>query len=173
MSDETKIPDEEAVSAGNDASGRDERLSSEALRELEIEQEELLLIGLGGREFLIRVKEVTEIVRPVEMTPVPMAPDHLLGMANIRGQIVCIIDPGKVSNLPESRMEKTDKTRFLILRHPRMHVGIWVDEVRSLHRVRSEDVPTVVDNVEKTYILGQLVIDGQGYDVLNSEALLL
>jgi len=173
MSDEIEIPGEEAVSAGKDTSGRDEKLSAEALHELEIEQEELLLIVLGGREFLIRVKEVTEIIRPVDMTPVPMAPDHLLGMANIRGQIVCIIDPGKVSNLPESRLEKTDKTRFLILRHPRMHVGIWVDEVRSLHRVRSEDIPAQPDDAERSYIRGQLEVDGQGYDVLNSEALLL
>jgi len=173
MSDETEIPGEEVVSTGNEAAGGDEKLSAEALHELEIEQEELLLIVLGGREFLIRVKEVSEIIRPVNLTPVPMAPDHLLGMANIRGQIVCIIDPGKVSNLPESRLEKTDRTRFLILRHPRMHIGIWVDEVRSLHRVRSEDVPALADGAERAYIRGQLEVDGQGYDVLNSEALLL
>ncbi|MFQ5581172.1 MAG: chemotaxis protein CheW [Mariprofundaceae bacterium] len=166
MNDKIQIPDEEGLPVGKEV-----ELSAEAL--LDIEQEEMLLIILSGKEFLIRVKEVTEIIRPVDMTPVPMAPDHLLGMANIRGQIVCIINPGKVSNLPESRLEQTEKTRFLILRHPRMHVGIWVDEVRSLHRVRAEDVPEQTGDAEKSHVRGQLGIDGQSYDVLNSEALLL
>jgi len=132
------------------------------------DQVELMKVTMNGETFLVPVHDVAEILRPLELTPVPMAPDHLLGVTNIRGQIVCIVDPGKVLHLESERGALTDDSRFLILRHPRMHLGIWVDETSVLYRVNKSLVPEVQKD-SHTHHRGDMEIDGETFQVLNTE----
>jgi len=134
------------------------------------EQEELMRVAMNGEVFLLPVQDVAEILRPSELTPVPMAPDHLLGVTNIRGQIVCIIDPGMVLHLKKERGDVTDDTRFLILRHPRMHLGIWVDETSVLYRVIKSSIPEA-DSENRSHLRGEMEIDGEKFQVLNTQVL--
>lgn len=134
------------------------------------EQVELMKILMNGEIFLLPVEDVAEILRPVEVTPVPMAPDHMLGVANIRGQIVCIIDPGKVLHLKQKRGEQTDNSRYLILRHPRMHLGIWVDEVSELYRIAKNSLPEI-DSDNHSHLRGEMDIEGNLFKLLNTQVL--
>jgi chemotaxis signal transduction protein len=134
------------------------------------EQQELMKITMNGEVYLIPVQDVAEILRPLKLTPVPMAPDHLLGVTNIHGQIVCIIDPGKVLHLKRERGALTASSRFLILRHPRMHLGIWVDETSLLYRVAKSSVPEV-EKDSHTHLRGEMEIDGEMFQLLNSQVL--
>ncbi len=98
-------------------------------------------IMMNSEMFLIPVKAVLGIMRPIKLTPVPMAPDHLMGVANIRGQIFCIVDPGKALRLKNARQAQNRGSRFLLLRHGRVHLGIWVEDVFDLHRLREDAIP--------------------------------
>lgn len=133
------------------------------------EQEELMLIHISGESFLVRVKEIGEILRPRELTPVPMAPDHMLGVANVHGQIVCVIEASKVMHLEQEPNPDTEATRYLVLRHPRMHVAIRVDNVSNLFRVRSDLVPEGTE--VKGFVRGELEIEQQSYRLLHVAAL--
>lgn len=137
---------------------------------LEGEQIELMMVSMNGEEFLIPVHEVSEILRPVAVTPVPMAPDHLLGVANIHGQVVCIVDPGKVLRLKQERAPQSERTRYLILRHPRMHLGIWVDAVSELFRVAKSAMPEAEED-SRGHLLGEMDIDGHSFKLLNAAVL--
>ncbi len=134
------------------------------------EQSELMKVVMNGEVFLLPVEDVAKILRPVEITPVPMAPDHMLGVANIRGQIVCIVDPGKVLHLKQQRGAQTENSRYLILRHPRMHLGIWVDEVSDLYRVATSSLP-VMDPDHRGYLCGEINIEGEVFRVFNTRVL--
>ncbi|MES0372023.1 MAG: chemotaxis protein CheW [Mariprofundaceae bacterium] len=134
------------------------------------EQVELMKIMMNGEIFLLPVEDVAEVLRPVKVTPVPMAPDHMLGVANIRGQIVCIVDPGKVLHLKQKRGEQTDSSRYLILRHPRMHLGIWVDEVSELYRVAKNSLPEI-DLDSHSHLRGEMNIEGHAFKLLNTQVL--
>jgi chemotaxis signal transduction protein len=142
-----------------------EELSAEAS-----EQQELMKISMNGEVYLLPVQDVTEILRPSKLTPVPMAPEHLLGVTNIHGQIVCIIDPGKVLHLKSARGALTPSSRFLILRHPKMHLGIWVDEISVLYRVAKSSVPEA-GKENHTHLRGEMEIDGEMFQLLNSQVL--
>jgi chemotaxis signal transduction protein len=137
----------------------------------EVPMEDILLIRMGERPFLVRAHDVTEIVRPMALTPVPMAPDHLLGLANIHGQIVCIIDPCTVLHLASDRHPLSAHTRYLILRHPRMHVGIWVEEVASIFRAPSSDVPAENADDQENLVRGSMSLEQGQFDMLNVQAL--
>ena len=134
--------------------------------------QELLKIHMGGQPYLIRLHDVAEIVRPVALTPVPMAPSHLLGLANIHGKIVCIIDPCRVLHLQTSRQPMGGHTRFVVLRHPRMHVGIWVDGVASISRVAASDLPRQGEADEDVATLGPVALPDGRCELLNARALL-
>lgn len=149
---------------------KEEAPVEESLPVDEGEQIELMMASMNGKAFLLAVQDVREILRPVDLTSVPMAPDHILGVANIRGQIVCIIDPGKVLHLKQALTPRSESTRFLILRHPRMHLGIWVDGVSELYRVAKSSLP--VDDPENHDLLrGEITIDGEIFNVLNTHVL--
>jgi len=145
--------------------------AAEIAEQIAAKLEDVLLINIGGKELLLRVAETREVIRPLPLTNVPMGPDHILGLSNVRGQIVCIVDPSKVAGLPAVNMEITPQTRYIVLRHPRMHVGIWVDGVRAIHQLRSDALPkpqTGEEGERSTgYSLGTAEVAGRSYDVLD------
>ncbi len=160
---------------GGDAGGKNERDARLARMkagftagEDEAPREDLLHLVIGDAEMLVRASDVAEVVRPAPLTPVPMGPAHLLGLANIHGQIVCIIEPSGVVSLPPTG-EETPRTRFVVLRHPRMHVGIRVDAVPAMYRVPAEDLP---EAGEGDYRAGSVRIEGREYPLLHVEGLL-
>jgi len=115
--------------------------------------DEYMRVVLNGQTFLIAVKSVLSVLRPVPLTHVPMAPDHLMGVANIRGQVFCLIDPGKILRIVSKRKEATAASRYLLLRHPRVHLGVWAEEVLDLHRIESD---VVIEDEGLPFELGKL-----------------
>jgi len=139
--------------------------------ETDVEYVDLLQLSMGGRDFLLLAGDVTEIVRPIPLTPVPMAPDHLLGMGNVHGQIVCVIEPGKQLSLPEPPKADDDATRFVVLRHKRMRVALRVDAVSAIHRLDARELENMQE-ANLSELRGRLNVEGITYDVLHAGALL-
>jgi len=129
---------------------------------------EYMRVIMNSDVFLIPVEAVLSVLRPVPLTPVPMAPDHLMGVANIRGQVFCVIDPGKVLRLKHKRKEQTSTSRFLLLRHARVHLGIWVEDVLDLHRVKK---PEYSDTVGHSFEVGKVETPAGTFPILRVEAL--
>jgi len=130
---------------------------------------DLLLVGIAGKQLLVRSSEIKEVLRPRELTPVPMGPEHVLGLANIHGQIVCMIDVGGVTSLPHCHRDVTMRTRFLLLRHPLMHVGIWVDDVHRMQQLAAAAFAGIDASVDSVC---RVDVDGQTYDLLQCATLL-
>ena len=132
-------------------------------------QTDLLQVVIGGSDVLIRSSEIREVVRPLPLTKVPMGPNHILGLANIHGQIVTVINAGKVSSLPViNSNELSSRTRFLVLRHPVMHVGIWVDEIKRLRKIDSQIFNQKKNSGDSVHAIE---IDGSTFDLLDSSKL--
>lgn len=129
---------------------------------------EYMRVVLNSEMFLVPVASVLSVIRPLSLTPVPMAPDHLLGVTNARGQIFCIIDPGKTLRLPHKLKAETSACRFLLLRHPRVHLGVLAEEVLDLIRVLPSDIEL---QHEQAHILGILATKHGQLPVLSVEAL--
>jgi len=139
--------------------------------EFEAEYVDLLQLNVGGHDFLLLASEVAEIFRPIPLTPVPMAPTHLLGMGNLHGQIVCVIDPTNQLSLPELPKSDGEATRYVLLRHNRMRVALRVDAVTAIHRLNDIELENMQD-VADPVLHGRLNVADQTYDLLNAGALL-
>ncbi|MDX8401550.1 MAG: chemotaxis protein CheW [Mariprofundaceae bacterium] len=164
---------ETAMAGGDERRRLSPEMMAEAMRDGEkAAHEDLIELLIGGERLLVRAGDVTEIVRPTRLTPVPMGPAHFLGLANIHGQIVCVIEASGVVNLPPTG-EETPRTRFVVLRHPRMHVGIRVDAVPAMHRVPSSRIPADAAPEDPTqYSIATMEVGGEALKLLHVGSLL-
>ncbi len=143
--------------------------AKDAISEEKSPHMDFMRVSLNGTTFLVSVDAVSGVVRPTAITPVPMAPDHLLGVSNIRGQIFCIVDAGKVLKLAQPMQEKTPLTRFLLLRHDRVHLALWVESVAELYSIPASEVPDspIIDK----FTQGEIKVGHETLKVLRVSAL--
>ena len=66
---------------------------------------------LDNEKYGIKVMQVQEVLRMTEIAPVPGAPDYVLGIINLRGNVVTVIDSRKRFGLPDK--EPDDATRIV------------------------------------------------------------
>lgn len=82
---------------------------------------------VGGRAFVSGIDEINELLAPPTLTPVPGTQAWLIGVANVRGNLVPVVDFGRF--LFNSRTVATERTRLLLIRQQNGSVGLLVDEV--------------------------------------------
>ncbi|ASI88625.1 MULTISPECIES: chemotaxis protein CheW [Vibrio] len=88
----------------------------------------------------INVMQVREVLRYTEIAPVPGAPDYVLGIINLRGNVVTVIDTRSRFGLMPG--EITDNTRIIVIESERQVIGILVDSVAEVVYLRSSEIDT-------------------------------
>ena len=103
----------------------------------------------------INVMQVQEVLRVTEIAPVPGAPSYVLGIINLRGNVVTVIDTRKRFGLPSSELD--DSSRIIVIESEKQVVGILVDavaEVVELHEGDIDAAPNVGTEDSSRYIQG-------------------
>lgn len=88
----------------------------------------------------INVMQVQEVLRYTEIAPVPGAPSYVLGIINLRGNVVTVIDTRSRFGLPST--EVTDNTRIVVIEAENQVVGILVDAVAEVVYLRQSEIET-------------------------------
>lgn len=91
----------------------------------------------------IDVMQIREVIRSAEISPVPGAPDYVLGIINLRGNVVAIIDTRKRFGLQSREMD--DASRILILEAGDYVVGFLVDSVSEVAELTNDQVEAAPD----------------------------
>ena len=138
--------------------------------ELDIAYVELMQVRIASELLLIPVADVSEVIRVQPLTLVPMAPDHLLGVCNVHGHILCVIDPCPVMHLDGELAANSSESRFLCLRHEAMNLALRVDAVLELFRIPESEFAAIKDD-ESAFFLGNIDVQGQNYRVIDTQAL--
>jgi len=95
---------------------------------------------LAGETYGINVMQVQEVLRYTEIAPVPGAPEYVLGIINLRGNVVTVIDTRNRFGLASGEM--TDNTRIVIIETEGHVIGILVDSVAEVVYLRQSEVET-------------------------------
>jgi purine-binding chemotaxis protein CheW len=101
------------------------------------------------------ILKVQEINKLIEMTRVPQAPEYVLGILNLRGEIVTIIDLGKKLGLKTT--ELNHKTRNIIVNSNGEHIGLMVEQISDVIQAEWEKVeppPANIGDVQGKYFTG-------------------
>jgi purine-binding chemotaxis protein CheW len=115
----------------------------------------LAIFALAGERYGIETEFVREIARFLDLTPVPGAADFLVGVANLRGEILAVFNLKKLFGVAERGV--TDRSRVIVLGHHRNELGILADEVHDIAAVRDDEVlepPASVPGVGRPYVRG-------------------
>jgi purine-binding chemotaxis protein CheW len=117
---------------------------------------------LADEIYGINVMQVQEVLRVSEIAPVPGAPHYVLGIINLRGNVVTVVDTRIRLGLQTS--EVTDSTRIVIIEGAKHVVGILVDcvaEVVDLPSSEVESAPNVGNDESAKYVQGVASRDGE------------
>jgi purine-binding chemotaxis protein CheW len=95
---------------------------------------------LDNETYGINVMQVQEVLRYTEIAPVPGAPAYVLGIINLRGNVVTVIDTRQRFGLASS--DVSDNTRIVIIEADKQVVGILVDSVAEVVYLRQSEVET-------------------------------
>ena len=94
---------------------------------------------LENEKYGIQVMQVQEVLRITDIAPVPGASDYVMGIINLRGNVVTVIDSRRRFNLPEK--DSDDSTRIVIIETDNQQVvGIVVDSVAEVAELRSSEI---------------------------------
>mgnify|MGYP001186481338 FL=1 len=115
----------------------------------QIDEEQMVVFGLAGEQYGVRITQVQEINRLAKITKVPRAPRFVEGVINLRGDVIPVIDLRKRFEI-ESK-DYNEFTRVIVSDINKKKIGIIVDEVLEVLRISRqlvEDAPDILQNQE-------------------------
>lgn len=121
----------------------------------DLEVIQLVGLKLGDEEYAIDVLKIQEIIRTVEITSVPRTDAFVLGVMNLRGKVIPVIDLRVRFSLDKMDFDK--ETRIIVVKFETENIGFVVDEVTEVIRINKkmvEPTPPLVGSVGQEYILG-------------------
>lgn len=110
---------------------------------------------LADETYGINVMQVQEVLRMTDVAPVPGAPHYVMGIINLRGNVVTVLDTRKLLDLATS--EITDTSRIMIIESGKVTVGLLVDSVAEVVNISSSEIdppPSVGNDEGSRYIQG-------------------
>ena len=117
---------------------------------------------LESETYGVNVMQVQEILRYTEIAPVPGAPSYVLGIINLRGNVVTVIDTRARFGLMSA--EATDNSRVLIIEAEEQVIGILADSVAEVVYLRSSEIdsaPNIGTEESAKFIQGVSNRDGE------------
>ncbi|WP_415238384.1 chemotaxis protein CheW [Seleniivibrio woodruffii] len=121
----------------------------------DLEVIQLVGLKLGEEEYAIDVLKIQEIIRTVDITSVPRTDSFVLGVMNLRGKVIPVIDLRVRFSLDKMDFDK--ETRIIVVKFETENIGFVVDEVTEVIRINKkmvEPTPPLVGSVGQEYILG-------------------
>jgi len=119
------------------------------------EKIEVIEFLLAYEKYAVETSSVREVYPLKDLTPVPCTPSHVLGIINVRGQILSIVDLKKFFDLPEKGLGEFNKV--IILKSDNMEFGILADTILGVRPVPVSGLQTgmpTLTGVREEYLLG-------------------
>ena len=137
-----------------------------------ISSQQYVIFSLGEELFGVEISRAREILSMTPVTKVPQTPDYLLGVINLRGQVVPVVDMRLKLGLPAG--EETEDTCIIVVDvqvdGESITVGALSDAVREVMDIRSDQIeppPRLGTRLNTEFINGMGKVDEQFMILLN------
>ena len=120
--------------------------------------EVIQLVGfiVGEEEFAIPILSIQEIIKPISCTRVPQTPTYILGVFNLRGSVIPLIDLRARFGLTPQK--HTEETRFVVMKSGDDVAGFVIDRLTEAIRMPKRDIGPAPETVSDA----DTMIDGVG-----------
>lgn len=130
------------------------------------EAQQFLTFTLGSEMFAVGTLSVKEIIEYGQLTEVPMMPDFIRGVINLRGAVVPVIDLGARFGRGETKI--TRRTCIVIIEVPtgeeKQDIGVVVDAVSEVLEIPSSEIeppPAFGAKIRTDFIQGMGKVNGK------------
>ncbi|MCC6126048.1 MAG: purine-binding chemotaxis protein CheW [Pirellulales bacterium] len=134
---------------------------------------QLVSFQLAKEIYGIEITKVREIILISEITKIPQTPHYVKGLINLRSSVIPVIDLRALFGLSEG--EQSDESRIMVLQAGGKTIGIMVDAVSEVLRVKHEQIappPPTIASLGKEYITGLVKLDKQLLILLDIDRIL-
>src|SRR5258708_2612365 len=118
-----------------------------AAKEKEDKLGRYLSFSLGKEEYAIPLLKVKEVIAVPDTTPVPFTPAHFLGMMNLRGQVISVVDLRL--KLGMKKVDRTEETAVIIIDLDPIFLGIVVDSVNKVLNLTEGEISNPPELLDK------------------------
>lgn len=133
---------------------------------------ELIAFRIGDQEFCVNIMSVREIRGWTQATAMPHAPAYVLGVINLRGAVLPIVDLS--ARLGMKRSEPTQRHVIIVAQVKRKTVGLLVDAVSDILTITDDSIqptPEVSADHERLFARGIVAIDRRMICLIELEAM--
>ncbi len=131
-------------------------------------------IRLEKELYGIPVERTREVAVPMKITAIPGTPPHIMGLMNLHGEILSIVDIKSLINMGTSAPAET--SRVVVIKTREGPVGIYCDEVINIYDIMKKDIEvplSTLSNETGAYVRGQVQTAHGLMGILDIEGLLL
>lgn len=108
------------------------------------QERHIVVFRLNGTLFALDIQSVQEIIKQSDIVSVPGAPPFILGIVNLRGRTMAVVDTKQLLGIGET---PTDKVLVMVAQIGEHLVGFTVDEVEQVTRITTDMIEPVSDLV--------------------------
>ena len=121
-------------------------------------EEAIQMVGfvIGEEEYAVPILSIQEIIKPLEWTRVPQTPAYVLGVFNLRGSVIPLIDLRAKFGLQINK--HSEDTRFIVMLHEDEVAGFVIDRLTEAIRFRKRDIGAAPE----TAMQDESMIEGVG-----------
>lgn len=136
---------------------------------MDVQSRKLQLVRAGSIDFAIFADEIAAITDWQLPTPLPHAPESILGVVSIHGRILTVLNPGKISGL-ESNSREGLNPKYIVALKGDEQLAIAVDAIADTLELEETEFEAMGKN-EDSLTLGRLHHDGTETSVINVKQL--
>lgn len=116
------------------------------------ERMQLIIFKLGSEEYGLSIEQIKEVVLTPRIAKMPQTAEHIKGVANIRGNIIAIMDLEQKFGLtkPGTTENKNNSNYTLVVESEEYKVGVLVKEVPNTLSINVSDIDTASNFVQYT-----------------------
>lgn len=137
------------------------------------QKDKYLSFRLGAEEYAIEIQHIIEIIVMQEITKVPDMPDFIIGVINLRGNVISVMDIRRRFNL-ETR-DYDDRTCIIVVSINNISIGLIVDTVNEVVDIPESQIdppPKTHSGIRSNYIQGMGKIGDKVKILLDIEKIL-
>lgn len=147
-------------------------LAQAPAEEVSAESTGLLKFRLGLEWYAVSIADVREIHNEYSITRIPRVPDHILGVINVRGEIVSVTDLGALLRVPSRTTLEIDGDlpSAIIVADETCVSALVVDEIGDIIDVAHEAIEPPLSTLDKSqaeFMSGSVFVDGLLIGVVN------
>jgi purine-binding chemotaxis protein CheW len=125
------------------------------------ESDRLVTFLLDEQRYALNLAVIEKAVRIAEITPLPSAPEIVMGVVNVQGRVLPVINIRRRFHLPEREIQLSDQ--LIIARTAKRTVALLADGVSGVIDHPERDTLTTAEEIlpEIAYVKGVVRLDGQ------------